>query len=64
LNAIVGNLKNSSPDEITLLGKRLSLPEAIRALSVGQCLVSNMDAPRAIIMAARERLTIHGGGEG
>lgn len=64
LAAITNNLKNSSPRDISQLGKSLSFSEAIRSLATGQCMVSNLDNDRTLFIQARERLTPHGGSEG
>lgn len=63
LAAVQNNLKSQTPKDILRQGRALSFQEAIRSLTVGQCMVSNIDAERAIFIRARERLTPHGGFE-
>jgi DNA helicase HerA-like ATPase len=61
---VKGNLKSAFPKDVKLRGRALSFEDTLRSLKVGQCLVSNQDAVRSILVQIRERLTPHGGFEG
>ena len=60
---ILSNLKSSPPDDIRVGRRSVSLPEALRELDVGHCLVSSVDAPRSYFVEIRPRVTPHGGFE-
>ena len=62
-NYVHANLKCSLPRSLQLGRRDVSLPEALRDLEVGQCLVSAVDVSRAIFVEMRPRVTAHGGFE-
>jgi len=55
------NLKSSLPDEVKHANRVLQLDDLLRSLDVGQALVSNTEAERAIIVNIRPRVSVHGG---
>ncbi|MBE2233212.1 MAG: ATP-binding protein [Anaerolinea sp.] len=55
------NLKSNMPQEVTYGGRTLEFDEMLRSLEVGQALVSNTEAERAILMDVRPRVSVHGG---
>ncbi len=55
------NLKSNMPQEVVHAGQKLELDELLRSLDVGQALVSNTEAERAILVDIRPRVSVHGG---
>ena len=55
------NLKSNMAQEIVHGGRGLEFDELMRSLDVGQALVSNTEAERAIIVDIRPRVSVHGG---
>jgi uncharacterized protein len=55
------NLKSNMPQEIVHGGRTLEFDELMRSLDVGQALVSNTEADRAVIVDIRPRISVHGG---
>ena len=55
------NLKSSLPQEVHYANRILALDDLLRSLEVGQALVSNTEAERAIIVDIRPRVSVHGG---
>jgi hypothetical protein len=55
------NLKSNLPQEIIHAGRNLEFDELLRSLDVGQALVSNTEADRAILVDIRPRVSVHGG---
>ncbi|MBC7250083.1 MAG: ATP-binding protein [Anaerolineae bacterium] len=55
------NLKSSLPREVRHANRVLALDDLLRSLDVGQALVSNTEAERAIIVDIRPRVSVHGG---
>ena len=55
------NLKSNMPEEVRHANRVLGLDELLRSLDVGQALVSNNEAERAIIVDIRPRVSVHGG---
>jgi hypothetical protein len=49
---------------LALRGRPLSAAEAIRALEVGQVLLSSTEALRSLFLDVRPRVSVHGGYEG
>lgn len=57
------NLKSGEPVEVKYGNQPLSLPELVRALELGQALVSNTEVERYFVVDVRPRITVHGGFE-
>lgn len=55
------NLKSGIPEEVKYANSILGLDDLLRALDVGQALVSNTEADRAYIIDVRPRIGVHGG---
>lgn len=55
------NLKSSLPQEVRYANRVLALDNLLRSLDVGQALVSNTEAERAVIVDIRPRVSVHGG---
>jgi len=55
------NLKSNLPQEVRHANRVLALDDLLRSLDVGQALVSNTEAERAIIVDIRPRVSVHGG---
>ena len=55
------NIKSNLPDEVKFANVTLAFDQLIRALDVGQALVSNTETERAFIMDVRPRISVHGG---
>ena len=55
------NLKSNLPQEISYANRILEFEEMIRSLDVGQAIVSNTEADRALILDIRPRISVHGG---
>ena len=55
------NLKSQLPSQIRFGHEDLGLDGLLHELDVGQALVSSTDAPRALIVDVRPRLSVHGG---
>ena len=64
IDAARRNAKGRRPDAIATGGKSLSTTDLLRSLGLGQAWVSHGDAPRALALQVRPRLTAHGGIEG
>lgn len=56
-------LQSARPDKIRLQGREIDLAEMIRALDVGQAIISSAsgDAPRLVTVTLRPRMVAHGG---
>ena len=61
INYVRRNLKSNLPQEVRHANRVLVLDELLRSLDVGQALVSNTEAERAIIVDIRPRVSVHGG---
>jgi len=55
------NLKSNLPDEVRYANATLSFDKLVRALDVGQAVVSNTETERAFILDVRPRVSVHGG---
>ena len=55
------NIKSNLPEEVKFANATLEFDQVIRALDVGQALVSNTETERAFIMDVRPRISVHGG---
>lgn len=55
------NLKSNLPQQVRYANRTLELDEILRSLDVGQALISNTEAERAIIVDMRPRVSVHGG---
>ena len=55
------NLKSNLPQEVRYANRVLALDDLLRSLDVGQALVSNTEAERAIMVDIRPRVSVHGG---
>lgn len=55
------NLKSNLPAEVKYAGATFSFGELLRALDVGQALVSNTETDRAFLLTVRPRVSAHGG---
>ncbi len=55
------NIKSNLPEEVKYGNSALDFDQIIRALDVGQALVSNTETDRAFIMDIRPRISVHGG---
>lgn len=55
------NLKSNLPQEVSFATHKLEFDSLIRSLDVGQALVSNTEADRALILDIRPRISVHGG---
>ena len=55
------NMKSNLPQEVRHANRVLALDQLLRSLDVGQALVSNTEAERAIIVDIRPRVSVHGG---
>ena len=55
------NLKSRLPEEVRHASRVLGLDDLLRSLEVGQALVSNTEAERAILVDVRPRVSVHGG---
>lgn len=55
------NLKSNLPQDVVHAGRTLDFGELMRSLDVGQALISNTEAERAIIVDIRPRISVHGG---
>ena len=63
IEAVTGNLKSPSPEEIKDESRVLKLQDLIRESSVGYAVVSDADSPRTFVMEVRPRISAHGGFE-
>jgi hypothetical protein len=55
------NLKSNMPQETRYANRSLGFDDLLRSLDVGQAVVSNTEAERAIIVDIRPRVSVHGG---
>ena len=55
------NIKSNLPEEVKYANTALDFDQLIRALDVGQALVSNTETERAFVMDVRPRISVHGG---
>ena len=55
------NMKSSSPDEIRHSGREYSIDDTLRALEIGQAILSSVDSPRYYLINIRPRISVHGG---
>ena len=55
------NMKSNLAQEVSFGGRVLDFDELLRSLDVGQALVSNTEASRAILVDIRPRVSVHGG---
>lgn len=55
------NLKSNLPQEVTYSNRALEFDELIRSLDIGQALISNTEAERALLVDIRPRVSVHGG---
>jgi len=55
------NIKSNLPEEVRYANSTLDFDQLIRALDVGQALVSNTETDRAFILDIRPRISVHGG---
>lgn len=55
------NLKSNLAQEVIFGGRSLDFDELLRSLDVGQALISNTEADRAILVDIRPRVSVHGG---
>lgn len=55
------NMKSNMPDEVKYGNVALSLDEILRALDIGQALISNTETDRAFLLDIRPRVSVHGG---
>jgi DNA helicase HerA-like ATPase len=63
VNYMLANMKTLEPREIMFGTRRLTLADALRAVDVGECVVSAVDAERTFFLSVRPRVTTHGGFE-
>ena len=56
----VGRLFHDAP-EVVHAGRTLEFDDLLRSLDVGQALVSNTEADRAVLLDIRPRVSVHGG---
>jgi DNA helicase HerA-like ATPase len=61
---VLANLKSGEPSGIYAGSREVDLPNALRLLDPGQCMVSSVESPRLVFCDVRPRLTLHGGFEG
>lgn len=61
---ILSNLKSAEPESINVGPRDVTLPDSLRLLEPGQCMVSSVESPRLVFCDVRPRLTLHGGFEG
>jgi hypothetical protein len=61
---VLANLKSADPDSISVGSRGIDLPDSMRLLESGQCMLSAVDSPRLVFCDIRPRLTLHGGFEG
>jgi hypothetical protein len=61
---VLSNLKSGEPTSISAGAREVALPDALRLLDPGQCMVSSVESPRLVFCDVRPRLTLHGGFEG
>jgi len=61
---IITNLKSGEPASIHAGPREVTLPDSLRLLDPGQCMVSSVESPRLVFCDVRPRLTLHGGFEG
>ncbi len=55
------NLKSNMPQEVVFATRKLELDDLLRSLDVGQALLSNTEAERAVLIDIRPRISVHGG---
>ncbi len=55
------NMKSNLPQEVVHAGRTLEFDDLLRSLDVGQALVSNTEADRAVLLDIRPRVSVHGG---
>jgi len=55
------NLKSNLPSEVTYGRDKFEFEDLVRALEVGQAVVSSSDAERTMIVEIRPRVSVHGG---
>jgi uncharacterized protein len=55
------NIKSNLPEEVKYANTALDFDQLIRALDIGQALVSNTETERAFVMDVRPRVSVHGG---
>lgn len=55
------NIKSNLPEEVKYANTALDFDQLIRALDIGQALVSNTETERAFVMDVRPRISVHGG---
>ena len=55
------NLKSNLAQEVLYGGRSMDFNELLRSLDVGQALVSNTEADRAVLVDIRPRVSVHGG---
>ena len=55
------NLKSIQPTEVAYGRDKFEFDDLVRALEVGQAIVSSADAERTIIVEIRPRISVHGG---
>jgi hypothetical protein len=63
LNYILANVKSADPDSIRSNSGDLTLPDSLRALEPGQCMISAVDSQRLAFCNIRPRVSVHGGFE-
>lgn len=63
ISYVLGNIKSALPTHVGIGRHSIRLPEAIRELEVGQCLISAVESPRAVFTEIRPRISPHGGFE-
>jgi len=63
ISYVLGNIKSALPTYVGIGRHSVRLPEAIRELEVGQCLISAVESPRAVFTEIRPRISPHGGFE-
>jgi hypothetical protein len=54
-------MKSNLPQEVVHAGRTLEFDDLLRSLDVGQALVSNTEADRAVLLDIRPRVSVHGG---
>lgn len=55
------NLKSALPEEVKYGNSIFSFDDLLRALDIGQAIISNTEADRSFIMDVRPRVSVHGG---
>jgi hypothetical protein len=63
VQVVTDNLKSPPPRSVSYASRSLRLAEAIPLLDVGQALVSSPELDRALFLAVRPRVSMHGGFE-